>query len=58
MWRLINFLAGFTIGVAIGASLGLLMTPQSGQDLKDLFKKEFEAKRAELEGQFFQPARQ
>lgn len=53
MWRLINFTAGVTIGVVVGVILGLLVTPQSGNELKDLFQKEFAAKKAEIESQFF-----
>lgn len=53
MWRLINFIAGVMIGIVVGAILGLLVTPQSGNELKNLFQKEFEAKKAEIEAQFF-----
>ena len=51
MSRMINFLRGFVIGVVLGASIVLLTTPKSGEEIKELFKKEFEAKKAELESQ-------
>lgn len=51
MWRMINFLRGFVIGGVLGASIVLLTTPKSGEEIKELFKKEFEAKKAELESQ-------
>jgi len=53
MWRLINFMIGLMIGIVLGAALGLLVTPQSGDKLKQLFQKEFAAKKAEIEAQFF-----
>ena len=52
MGRMINFLVGFIAGVVIGASVGLLIAPQSGQEIKAIFQKEFVAKKAELEAQF------
>ncbi|NIP28358.1 MAG: YtxH domain-containing protein, partial [Phycisphaerae bacterium] len=51
MWWMINFLRGFVIGGILGASIVLLTTPKSGEEIKELFKKEFEAKKAELESQ-------
>lgn len=51
MWRMTNFLRGFVIGVVLGASIVLLTTPKSGEEIKELFKKEFEAKKAELGSQ-------
>lgn len=51
MWRMVNFLRGFVIGVMLGALIVLLTTPKSGEEIKELFKKEFEAKKAELESQ-------
>lgn len=51
MWRMINFLRGFVIGGVLGASIVLLTTPKSGEEIKELFKKEFESKKTELESQ-------
>ena len=53
MWRIINFLMGFIIGLVLGASAIMLTTPGSGQEIKDLFEKEFKARKTELEAQFF-----
>jgi len=51
MWRIISFLVGFTTGFILGASIILLVTPQSGEEVKERFKKEFAAKKSELEAQ-------
>ena len=51
MGRIINFLIGFVSGVVLGMAIVLLTTPQSGEEIKELFKKEFATKRAELESQ-------
>ena len=51
MWRMINFFAGFIVGIVIGASIGLLVTPHSSQELRTIFQQEFAAKKAELESQ-------
>ena len=53
MWRIINFLLGFMVGLLLGAAAIMLITPESGQEVKDLFQKEFKARKAELEKQFW-----
>jgi gas vesicle protein len=58
--RVINFVAGFLVGAAIGAIVFLLITPQSGSDFQMEVRSRFErivaegrkaaaARRAELE---------
>ena len=58
--RVINFVAGFLVGAAIGAIVVLLITPQSGSDFQMEVRSRFErivaegrkaaaARRAELE---------
>ena len=58
--RVINFVAGFLVGAAIGAIMVLLTAPQSGSDLQIEVRSRFErilaegrkaaaARRAELE---------
>lgn len=58
--RVINFVAGFLVGAAIGAIVVLLSTPQSGSELQVEVRSRFEgiltegrkaaaARRAELE---------
>jgi gas vesicle protein len=58
--RVIDFVAGFLVGVAIGAIVVLLITPQSGSDFQMEVRSRFErivaegrkaaaARRAELE---------
>jgi gas vesicle protein len=54
MWRLINFLFGFMIGAALGAGFMLLTTPQSGEHLKETFRREFASHKAELESKLIQ----
>lgn len=60
MMRIFNFLAGALLGGIVGASLAILLTPKSGEDLrsqfqdrtirlKDEIKSVAEARRAELE---------
>ncbi len=58
--RALNFIYGILIGAALGATLVLLTTPQSGQDIQSVAKEKFnklmeegrrasEARKAELE---------
>ena len=54
MWRILNFLAGLIIGIMLGASFILITTPQSGKDLKEVFRREFETRKAELESKLLQ----
>ena len=43
-----SFLAGVVIGGLIGAALGLLLAPQTGEELRDQVNDFVENKRAEL----------
>jgi len=43
----IRFLNGFFIGAIVGALLALLLTPKSGQDLRDEIKREVDEVLAE-----------
>ena len=43
-----SFLAGAVIGGFIGAALGLLLAPQSGEELREHVGEFVDAKRAEL----------
>jgi hypothetical protein len=54
MWRILNFLAGFIIGIMLGASFILISTPQSGKELKEVFRREFATRKAELESKLLQ----
>ena len=43
-----SFLAGVVIGGLIGAALGLLLTPQTGEELREQVNDFVESKRAEI----------
>ncbi len=62
MKRVTNFLVGFIIGGTLGAAIGLLLTPTSGDELRARFQERVSdiqrevqaaaaARRAELEAQ-------
>jgi gas vesicle protein len=38
MMRLMRFLAGFVVGLSMGAAVGLLLAPQSGSETLDLVR--------------------
>ena len=38
MMRLINFLAGFVVGMALGGAATLLLAPQSGAETRELIQ--------------------
>ena len=38
MMRLMRFLAGFVVGLSMGAAIGLLLAPQSGSETLDLVR--------------------
>jgi gas vesicle protein len=42
------------IGAALGAGFMLLTTPQSGEHLKETFRREFASHKAELESKLIQ----
>ena len=65
MGKALNFLGGVALGAAFGAVVGLLLTPQSGEDLKQALRERVNLvieegrraaaeRRAELEAQFAQ----
>ncbi len=65
MNKALNFLGGLVLGAAIGAAMGLLLTPQSGEDLQRKIRERANLmveegrraaaeRRAELEAQFAQ----
>lgn len=43
MMRLMRFLAGFVIGLSIGAAVGLLLAPQSGSETVNLVRGRVQA---------------
>jgi gas vesicle protein len=43
MTRLINFLAGFIIGMALGGAIAMLFAPQSGSEIQERLRSRFEA---------------
>ena len=62
MRRAFNYLLGVSIGALVGASLAILLAPESGEDLREELEKRFgrfrdeiqeaaSQRRAELEGQ-------
>lgn len=48
MKRLFSFVAGSVLGAAVGASLALLLTPCSGEELRELAREASYAKREQL----------
>ncbi len=48
MKRLFSFLVGSVLGAAVGASLALLFTPYSGEELRELAREAAYAKREQL----------
>jgi gas vesicle protein len=48
MKRLFSFMAGTVLGAAVGASLALLFTPYSGEELRELAREAAYAKREQL----------
>jgi gas vesicle protein len=65
MNRALNFLGGLVLGAAIGAVVGLMLTPQSGEELQRKVRERVNLmieegqraaaeRRAELEAQFAQ----
>lgn len=65
MNRALNFVGGLVLGAAIGAVVGLMLTPQSGEDLQRKVRERVNLmieegqraaaeRRAELEAQFAQ----
>jgi gas vesicle protein len=43
MMRLINFLTGFVVGMALGGALVTLLAPQSGSETREGFRGRIEA---------------
>jgi gas vesicle protein len=50
MRRLISFLLGTASGALIGATLAILLTPASGEDLRNELNQRVQRFRAELQG--------
>jgi gas vesicle protein len=48
MKRLFSFMVGSVLGAAVGASLALLVTPYSGEELRELAREAAYAKREQL----------
>ncbi len=42
MMRLINFLAGFIVGVVLGGMIALLFAPKPGPETQEWFRRRFE----------------
>ena len=40
--RLMRFLSGFVIGMSLGAAIGLLFAPQSGEETIELIQSRFQ----------------
>ncbi len=49
MTRFFSFVAGSVMGAAVGAALALLLTPYSGEELRELAREAAYAKREQLE---------
>jgi gas vesicle protein len=41
MMRLINFLAGFIVGLALGGAVAMFMAPQSGSETQQFLQSRF-----------------
>jgi gas vesicle protein len=48
MKRIFSFLVGSVLGAAVGASLALLFTPYSGEELREVAREAAYAKREQL----------
>jgi gas vesicle protein len=49
MSRFFSFVAGTVMGAAVGAAVALLLTPYSGEELRELAREAAYAKREQLE---------
>jgi gas vesicle protein len=49
MGRFFSFVAGSVMGAAVGAAMALLLTPYSGEELRELAREAAYAKREQLE---------
>jgi gas vesicle protein len=49
MTRFFSFVAGSVMGAAVGAALALLLTPYSGEELRELAREAAYTKREQLE---------
>ena len=49
MGRFFSFMAGSVIGAAVGAAMALLLTPYSGEELRELAREAAYTKREQLE---------
>ena len=49
MTRFFSFVAGSVMGAAVGAALALLLTPYSGEEMRELAREAAYTKREQLE---------
>lgn len=49
MRSFVSFLAGSVMGAAVGAAMALLLTPYSGEELRELAREAAYARREQLE---------
>jgi gas vesicle protein len=49
MGRFFSFVAGSVIGAAVGAAMALLLTPYSGEELRELAREAAYTRREQLE---------
>jgi gas vesicle protein len=49
MTRFFSFMAGSVMGAAVGAALALLLTPYSGEEMRELAREAAYARREQLE---------
>ncbi len=49
MGRFFSFMAGSVMGAAVGAAMALLLTPYSGEELRELAREAAYTKREQLE---------
>ncbi len=49
MGRFFSFVAGSVMGAAVGAAMALLLTPYSGEELRELAREAAYTKREQLE---------